>query len=73
MLRKGFRKGLNHVKHGEYDECVEELIKFLQVTTMEGFRYYAYGRGSSLDKEKAKAIEDIFKKYGVPRTKVWDI
>lgn len=63
-----FKKGWNQLKVGETSEVRQKIMKALGVKVPSTFYYRLNGRCEPTISE-ARAIEDIFKEYGI--TKVW--
>lgn len=65
-----FNKGWSQVKNGDIQRCREELMAALNVKTRAAFLKRMKGEVEPRISE-AKAIEDVFAKYGIKE--VWGI
>lgn len=68
---RGFRKGLDQVKVGDYKACVAELKKALGINNRNSFYAYLYGKVEP-KATQAEAVTTVFAKYGVTGN-IWGI
>lgn len=62
---RSFRKGLAEIRMKDSQAIRAELKGILGVSTKQGLAHYANGKAKSLDVDKARAIEEVFARYGV--------
>lgn len=62
---RAFRKGLRELKVKDAPAARAQILSILGVTTKQSFAYYANGRAQTLDVEKARRIEEVFRRYGI--------
>lgn len=70
MVREefAFRKGWSQLKLRDTKECRERIMKALNITTKVGFCQRMRG-GVEPKVSQARALEEIFKSYGI--TDIW--
>lgn len=62
---RSFRKGLAEIKMKDSQAVRAELKDILGVSTKQSLARYANGKAKTLDVDKARAIEEVFARYGV--------
>lgn len=62
---RAFRKGLAEVRVKDLPAVKAEICAVLGVGSKQSFIRYADGKAKTLDVDKARAIEQVFTKYGV--------
>lgn len=69
-MNYSFKKGYNTVQAGKQRQLRRELMEALSITSRPAF--IARLNGSVVPKvPEAAAIEAVFERHGVPRSKVW--
>lgn len=69
-FRNGFTRGLSEVAYKHFPEIEDELKVATGSNNPTTYANYKYGRQLLLA-EKAENVEQVFKKFGVPVSKVW--
>ena len=66
---RAFRKGLSELRVKDVPAVKAAIRDILGVYTKPSFTRYADGKAKNLDVDKARAIEELFARYGV--TQPW--
>lgn len=68
----GFSLGESFIKQRDLDALRLELMEAIGIDGATKQSYYNWRRGDSIPRaDVAVKIEQVFKKYGVPKAKVW--
>jgi protoheme ferro-lyase len=69
-MSHSFKKGFNQVQAGVQKQVRRELMEVLSITSRPGFIARLKGKIEPKVTEAA-AIEAVFARHGVPKSKVW--
>ena len=69
---RGFKRGLAHVKTGDYKACVSDLYGALGINNRTSFYFYLNGK-SELKATQAAAVIQVFAKYGVSERNIFGV